>query len=394
MAAERILHEYRDQNIPEIHIYDAMPSLGRKFLMAGKSGLNLTHGEDFNTFKTRYGQAQDIFTPLLQDFGPEQVKRWAASHNIDCFTGTSGRVFPTDFKAAPLLRSWLRALRSKGVRIHTRYRWIGWNKDEGLDFETMEGITTIKADAYLLALGGASWPKLGSDGAWVKLLGDKGVDIAPLKPSNCGFQVAWSNFFKDKFAGIPIKTTKLKLGSQSLKGEFVISSYGVEGSAIYQLSAPIRDAIEQNGQAQLTLDLAPDVTTEALTKKLSARRGPQSISTHIKRTTGLPAVKIALLREFNDKHIFASPEKLATAIKALTIPLLAPSPIENAISSAGGIKWDQLDQNMMLKQFPSLFCAGEMIDWDAPTGGYLLTGCFTLGQAAGLGMAKWLKGFT
>jgi uncharacterized flavoprotein (TIGR03862 family) len=375
----------------DVHLFDAMPSLGRKFLMAGKSGMNLTHSEDLDIFLSRYGAAYEKLEHSVTDFGPDQIRQWADDLGVETFIGSSGRVFPTDFKAAPLLRSWLRLLRQGGLTIHVRHRWTGWTETGALMFDTPSGPFEFKPAACLFALGGISWPKLGSDGTWIPAFKRADINLAPFKASNCGFHVPWSDGFKEKFAGEPVKPVALKVQAQSVKGEFVITPFGVEGSAIYTQSAHLRDQLECDGQAILHLDLTPDRSIENLLNALNKPQGSKSISTHIKRTIGLSGVKAGLLRECFSKDIYSDMTRLATSIKDTPLKITAMRPIEEAISSAGGVTFDQLDENLMIKQTPGIFLAGEMLDWDAPTGGYLLTACFALGRQAGLGIANWIE---
>lgn len=373
------------------HLFDAMPSLGRKFLMAGKSGLNLTHSEDYDAFVTRFGEANARLRPALDNFTPDDIRRWAEGLDIETFTGSSGRIFPTDFKAAPLLRHWLKRLRANGLTTHVRHRWQGWTDDGALKFETREGEVTVKADATILALGGASWPQLGSDAAWTTWLEDRGVEIAPFRPANCGFDVAWSPVMKERFAGTPVKAVVLSASNATHRGEFVVTEGGIEGSGVYALSANLRDAIAREGKATLTLDLTPDRSLERLTDDLKRPRGKASFANFLRKVTGLSNVKAALLRECLPKETFDNMEVLAKGIKALPLRLTATRPIEEAISSAGGIRFEAVDENFMLRKLPGVFCAGEMLDWEAPTGGYLLTACFATGKAAGDGLANWLE---
>lgn len=385
MAAEVL-----SQSGVKVDLYDSMASLGRKFLMAGKSGLNLTHSESYSTFITRYGSRQTEMAAHLQHFKPDDLLAWVKELNIETFVGTSGRVFPTAMKASPLLRAWLQRLQTRGVTFHTRHRWIGW-QDSQLVFDSPAGIVKIKPDATILALGGASWPKLGSRGDWAPWLEKLGVEVKPFRPANCGFSVNWSQHFSEKFQGHPLKPVVLSFKNFKQQGEFVVTKTGVEGSLIYVASAMLRDAIESTGGATLTLDLAPDLSKEKLITALARGRGSRSISSHIQRTTGIKGVKLGLLYEFIPKPDFANIEKLADAIKALRIPLSAPNPIATAISSAGGIPFSELDDHLMLRKIPGVFCAGEMLDWEAPTGGYLLTACFATGRSAGLSALKWLR---
>ena len=380
MAAQRLA-----ENGYGVAVYDAMPTPGRKLLRAGIGGLNLTHSEPLPAFAARFGPACPLFSRLLAEFGPDAVRAWAADLGIPTFVGTSGRVFPADFKAAPLLRSWLRRLRAAGVTLHLRHRWQGWTDDGGLRFATPDGEIAVTARAAVLALGGGSWPQLGADGAWVGQMAARGIAVTPLQPANCGFDVAWSPFFRDRFAGTPVKAVALRFGDATIRGEFVISTYGIEGSAVYALSARLRDAIARDGQAVLRLDLKPDWPAERLTAALSAPRGSRSLSTHLEKTARLKGVAVALLRE-------CAPDAgaLSTTLKALPLTLTRPRPLAEAISSAGGVGLDQVDGDLMLTRLPGTFVAGEMLDWEAPTGGYLLTGCLATGHAAGLGAARYL----
>ena len=380
----------------QVDLYDAMASVGRKFLLAGKGGLNLTHSEVTENFLSRYGARRTQIAPLLASFGPDAVRAWARGLGIETFVGSSGRVFPTDLKAAPLLRAWLRRLRQAGVRFHMRHRWSGWDAQGALCFATPEGKRSVRSNAAVLALGGGSWPKLGSDASWVPLLAERGVQIAPLLPANCGFDVGWSEHFRKKFAGLPVKSVAVVVrndaGAESWHpGEFVITETGVEGGVIYAVSAPLRDEILAKGIATLRLDLAPDRDMPRLTHDLSRPRGKRTMATHLQRQAHLDGVKAGLLREVVSKEDFADPVRLAASIKALPLRLLAPRPLEEAISTAGGVPFNALDERLMIRTLPGLFCAGEMLDWEAPTGGYLLTACFATGQAAGAGAVDWLR---
>ncbi len=384
-----------------VDLFDAMPSVGRKFLLAGIGGLNLTHGEPFEAFVQRYAAAVPALRPRLEAFGADALRAWASALGIETFIGSSGRVFPTDLKAAPLLRAWLHRLRGQGVRFHMRHRWLGWTDgDEGppaLRFATPAGELKVGARAVVLALGGASWPHLGSDGAWMPLLSGRGVDVAPLLPSNCGFDVAWSDFFKERFAGAPLKAVAIEWeeadgGTLRQAGEFVVSSGGVEGSLVYAASAALRDRLAAAGTATFRLDLLPQRSAEWVAREVAHPRGPRSLSTHLKTRLNLSGVKAGLLWELLPKESQADPLLLAAAIKALPITVLAPRPIGEAISTAGGVRFDTLDDGSMLRQLPGVFCAGEMLDWEAPTGGYLLTACFATGHAAAQGAARWLAG--
>ncbi|TLX62292.1 aminoacetone oxidase family FAD-binding enzyme [Stutzerimonas nosocomialis] len=376
-----------------VDLYDAMPSVGRKFLLAGVGGMNITHSEAFEPFVARYRERATELRPLLQAFDPEALREWIHGLGIDTFVGTSGRVFPTDMKAAPLLRAWLKRLREAGVQLHTRHRWLGWTDTGALRLQTPAGEIERAADATLLALGGGSWARLGSDGAWVPLLEARGIAIAELQPANCGFEVdAWSDHLREKFAGAPLKTVSLALpGQPPRRGEFVLTATGIEGSLVYALSAGIRDAINRDGQAIVELDLLPDRSQAQIAAALAKPRGSQSMAKHLHRQLRLEGAKAALLRELTDAACFADPQALARAIKALPIRLVRPRPLDEAISSAGGVPFEALDANLMLRQLPGVFCAGEMLDWEAPTGGYLLTACFASGRASAEGILRWLK---
>lgn len=379
-----------------VDLYDAMPSVGRKFLLAGKGGMNLTHTEEGAGFLSRYGTRAVHIAPMLESFGPEALRAWVHELGIQTFVGSSGRVFPTDMKAAPLLRAWLKRLRDAGVIFHMRHRWLGWGDQQALRFATPEGESTVQADAVVLALGGGSWARLGSDGAWLPLLAQQGIDAAPLKPANCGFDIAWSEHFKERFAGQPLKSVVadcMNIDGNEIKrqGECVITSNGIEGGLIYALSAPLREQIVKNGSATLHLDLAPGKTFERVLAEVAAGRGSRSMSSHLQSKVGITGVKAGLLRECASKEDYADPKKLAHAIKALPLKLIATRPLDEAISSAGGVLFEALDEQLMAQNMPGVFCAGEMLDWEAQTGGYLLTACFASGRSAGLGAAAWLE---
>ncbi|MBM4123596.1 MAG: TIGR03862 family flavoprotein [Nitrospira sp.] len=387
----------------QIDLYDAMPSVGRKLLLAGKGGLNLTHSERPEPFLSRYGASRKQIAPLLASFGSEALRNWARGLGVETFVGTSGRIFPTDLKAAPLLRAWLRRLRQSGVVFHVRHRWCGWDEQGRLSFATPQGARSVQADAVVLALGGGSWPKLGSDGSWVPLLAGRGVRIAPLRPANCGFdvgderKVGWTEHFRAKFAGHPVKSVAVVVKDekgidQRLPGECVVTETGLEGGVIYARASALRDEILATGSAILRLDLAPDRDLSRLAVDLSRPRGSLTVARHLQRQAGIAGVKAGLLREVVPKQDFADPARLAAAIKALPLRLVAPRPLEEAISTAGGVAFEALDERLMVRAIPGLFCAGEMLDWEAPTGGYLLTACFATGRAAGAGAAAWLSG--
>lgn len=384
-----------------VHLFDAMPSVGRKFLLAGKGGMNLTHAEPLPAFVSRYGTQAERLRPLLDTFGPQAVRDWASGLGIDTFVGSSQRVFPTDMKAAPLLRAWLHRLRHPEgdglpVSFHMRHRWTGWNGD-ALTFDSPQGAAQVRARATLLALGGASWSRLGSDGAWVPRLQAEGIEVAPLLPSNCGFDVAggWSPFFLERFAGQAFKSVAIR-ATDSLghtfqrKGEFVATATGVEGSLIYAVSGLLRDEIARHGEATFELDLLPDRSAERVLADVAHPRGSRSLSSHLKSRLGLDGVRMAIVNERLDKATLHDPVRLAAALKAVPITLLATRPIDEAISSAGGVRWGGLDDGLMVKDRPGVFIAGEMLDWEAPTGGYLLTACLASGVAAAQGASRWL----
>lgn len=379
----------------KVDVYDAMPSVGRKFLMAGKGGMNISNAEPFAKFLARYGARRSYIETMLADFGPDALVAWLNELGINTFTGSSGRIFPTDMKAAPLLRAWLHRLRAAGVVFHVRHQWLGWTANSELRFTTASGEKTSAADATVMALGGGSWPQLGSTGAWVPLLHDKSVTINPLKPANCGFEVGWSEYFRSRFAGQPLKSVQVSLvaaGQQvSQKGEFVITQTGLEGGLIYSLSALLRDEIAAVGTVTIYIDLVPDNDVDTLLGKVSMPRGKQSLANHLRKRLKLSAVKIALLHEVLSSDDCADPMRLCTTIKALPIKLTGVRPIEEAISSAGGICFSAIDDKLMLSAMPGVFCAGEMLDWEAPTGGYLLTACFATGRMAGLGALAWCQ---
>ena len=397
MAAERLSRAGLT-----VHLFDAMPSVGRKFLLAGKGGMNLTHAEALPSFLPRYGDRAAQIKPLLDAFGPQAVRDWAEGLGITTFVGSSQRVFPTDMKAAPLLRAWLHRLRhpaSGGVPVsfHMRHRWTGWRGDT-LCFETPQGPLAVQARATLVALGGASWARLGSDGAWVPWLQERGIDIAPLQPSNCGFDVAggWSPLFAERFAGQPFKSVAVR-ATDSLgrafhrKGEFVATATGVEGSLIYAVSALLRDEIQRQGRATFELDLLPDRSPEQVLAQVAHPRGSRSLSSHLKSRLGLDGIRMAIVNELVDKATLHELARLAVALKAVPITVVAARPIDEAISSAGGLRWEELDEHLMVQARPGLFCAGEMLDWEAPTGGYLLTACLASGVVAGEGARRWLQ---
>ena len=407
MAAERL-----SECGIAVDLYDAMPSVGRKFLLAGKGGLNLTHAEAPAQFLGRFDQRSAHMAPLLEAFGANALRAWSLALGIDTFVGSSQRVFPVGMKAAPLLRACLHRLRGRGVRFHMRHRWLGWTDTDtkantsgesnnsvplapSLRFATPGGEVSATADVVVLALGGGSWARLGSDGAWVPVLGARGVEVAPLQPANCGFEVAWSAHFKTRFAGQPLKSVTARFIDahgvlHERAGEMIVSANGVEGNLIYAWSAMLREAIASNGSASIELDLAPGRSQERVNDEVAHPRGARSLSSHLQSRVGIYGIKAGLLRECLDVATYREPALLATAIKSLRLVLTAARPLDEAISSAGGVRFEGLDDALMVRALPGVFCAGEMLDWEAPTGGYLLTGCFASGRAAGEGAARWL----
>ena len=374
-----------------VDLFDAMPSVGRKFLLAGKGGLNITHSEPFSEFLKRYGNALTDLEPALAAFGPEAIRHWMHALGIESFIGSSGRVFPKEMKAAPLLRAWLHRLRQAGVRLHVRHRWLGWHDDGRLRFATPDGERIVHAQATILALGGGSWPQLGSDGAWQAWLADAGVELAPLQPANCGFEADWTPLFRNKFAGQPVKSiTAAPNGHALRRGEFLVSASGLEGSLIYAFSAPLRAAIARGGSATLWIDLLPDHSPERVLAEVSRPRGARSLSSHLQSRLGIKGIKSGLLHECLPAEQFRNPAALASAIKRLPLKLIAPRPLSEAISSAGGVRFAAVDPQLMLRQIPGVFCAGEMLDWEAPTGGYLLSACLATGRHAARGALVWL----
>jgi uncharacterized flavoprotein (TIGR03862 family) len=390
MAAEMLA-----QGGAGVTVFDAMPSAGRKFLMAGRGGLNLTHSEALPVFLARYGDAMPRLAAAIQAFPPDSLRQWSEALGQPTFVGSSGRVFPEALKASPLLRAWLRRLDSMGVQFRLRHRWTGWDGHGRLLFQTSDGQYAVDARATVLALGGASWPRLGSSGAWVEILAARGVAISRLRPANCGFTVAWSDIFRDRFEGRPLKGIALSFGPHTVRGEAVITRTGIEGGAIYALSAVLREAILAVGQATLHLALRPDLDLKGLVARLSAPRGKQSFSNWLRKAAHLSPVAIGLLREAaiasGAPLSSLSTENLAGLINAAPVKLTGVAPIARAISTAGGIAFDELDADFMIRRLPGVFAAGEMLDWEAPTGGYLLQASFATGAAAGRGALKWLN---
>ncbi|MGE8704116.1 MAG: TIGR03862 family flavoprotein [Achromobacter sp.] len=391
MAAEKL-----SEAGAQVDVFDAMPSVGRKFLMAGRGGLNLTHSEPAQPFLARFGDRAPFVQPWLQTMDGAGLRAWAHALGIQTFVGSSGRVFPQEMKAAPLLRAWLARLRGQGVRFHMRHRWLGWGDSkagvDALRFATPDGEVRHAADAVVLALGGGSWAKLGSDGAWVPDLQSHGVPVAPLRPANCGFDVAWSEHFRSRFAGQPVKSVSMACGGPARQGEFVVSETGIEGSLVYALSATLRDQIDADGSAVAMLDLAPDWPHEKVMAAVTHPRGARSMSSHLQSRLGLTGVKAGLLRECASAEDFKDPERLGQRIKALPLTLVRPRPIDEAISTAGGVAFAGLTAGLMLNAVPGVFCVGEMLDWEAPTGGYLLTACMASGASGAAGVIDFLKG--
>jgi uncharacterized flavoprotein (TIGR03862 family) len=387
--------EVMAQGGAQVIVYDAMPSAGRKFLMAGRGGLNLTHSEPLPAFLTRYDAAASHLAPAIEAFSPDALRAWSEALGQPTFVGSSGRVFPQAFKASPLLRAWLRRLDGLGVQFALRHRWIGWDDSGRLLFATPDGERVVDARATVLALGGASWPRLGSDGAWVETLAAKGAVVAPLRPANCGFTVAWSEIFKDRFEGQPLKSVALSFGSQTVRGEAVITRAGIEGGVVYALSSQLREAIIATDEATLLVALRPEIAAAELVARLQAPRGKQSLSTFLRKAAHLSPAAIGLLQEAaiasGASLASLSPASLAGLINAVPIRLNGVAPIARAISSAGGISFEELDAGFMIRRLPGVFAAGEMLDWEAPTGGYLLQVSFATGAAAGRGVLTWTK---
>lgn len=381
----------------EVDLYEGKGSVGRKFLIAGKGGLNLTHGEPRPAFDRRYREREAQVAGWLDEFDGDALREWARGLGVDTYVGTSGRVFPMDRKAAPLLRGWVRRLREDGVRFHVHHRWRGWSDDGALRFDTPDGERRVSASATVLALGGASWPQLGSDGDWAPWLVARGVDIAPLRPANCGFDIGWSAHFAERHAGAPLKPVvaywqDAQGGEQSLQGECVVTATGIEGSLIYALSAPLRDTIAAHGEARLVLDLAPGRDIGRLLSDLARPRGRRSVSEHLRRQTGLDGVKTALLYEALGREGLEDAQRVAHTVKRLPLTLTRPRPVAEAISTAGGVRLEALDDGLQLRAVPGVYCAGEMLDWEAPTGGYLLTACYASGLRAGRAAAARVVG--
>jgi hypothetical protein len=375
-----------------VTVYDRMPNVGRKFLMAGRGGLNLTHSEPLERFLARYGAARPRLAPAIEALPPSALRAWCEELGQPTFVGSSGRIFPKAMKASPLLRAWLARLASLGVAFALRHRWTGWSEDGALRFEAPHSaIVESRPAATILALGGASWPRLGSDGGWAGILRARGVEVVALRPANCGFAVGWSPHFRERFAGTPLKGIALTFAGRTVRGEAMITRGGIEGGAVYALSGAIRDALARGEAVLATIDLRPDLASADLARRLSAPRGRQTASNFLRKAAGLAPVAIGLLHEAA-RPLPTAPDALAALIKRLPLRPLPPSPIARAISTAGGIALDELDARLMLKRLPGVFAAGEMLDWEAPTGGYLLQACFATGRAAALGALRWIAG--
>jgi uncharacterized flavoprotein (TIGR03862 family) len=379
----------------EVTIYDGMPSIGRKFLLAGRGGLNLTHSEDLASFLARYGAAAPHLRAAIEGFPPSALRVWSEQLGQETFVGSSGRVFPKSLKTSPLLRAWLQRLDTQGVRLALRHRWTGWDENGDIVMNTPSGVVTVQADAVVLALGGASWPKLGSDGGWADILGKAGIAIAPLRPANCGFLVKWSDVFRDRFEGHPLKRIALTFGDITVRGEALITREGLEGGVVYALSGPLREAVAANEEALLTIALRPDMPAAGLQQRLAAPRGKQSFSNVLRKAVKLSPVAIGLLQEAavasGYKLSAMSAPAVAALINAVPLSLTSAAPLESAISTAGGVLFEETDEHFMLRKCPGVFIAGEMLDWEAPTGGYLLQACFSTGAAAGRGVLAWLE---
>ncbi len=385
MAAETLVA----QNV-KVDLYDAMPSVGRKFLMAGKSGLNITHSEEKELFLSRYGN-NELLKSIVSNFDAEAVTQWMSELGIETFTGTTGRVFPKMMKASLLLRAWLKRLGSSGVTLYTKHNWQGWDDKDQLVFKTPDGQFTTSADATILALGGASWKRLGSNGNWTNQLNSKGITTTPFEPSNSGFHINWSDRIKNDFEGAPIKSIRAGIGQDLIPGEFVITRNGVESGVIYPLAPKIKQQLKNYDTASLTIDLLPNTSEVQLLTKLQRPRGKQSLSNHLRKTTKLSGAKLALLYEGIDKSILQDMSKLAMRIKSLPLTISNAAPLDEAISTTGGVPWSELNEHLMLTNKAGTFCSGEMIDWDAPTGGYLITACLASGKAAARGVVDWME---
>jgi hypothetical protein len=387
MAAERLAAAGH-----AVTIHDAMPSPARKFLLAGRGGLNITHSEPPDAFLQRYREAAPRLRPFVERFPPEALRDWCAALGEETFVGSSGRVFPKSFKASPLLRAWLRRLERQGVALSAGHRWIGFGeRGRSLRFATPQGDVLVEAGAVVLALGGASWPRLGSTGAWTSILADAGIGAAPLRPTNCGFLIPWTDHVSPRHAGAPLKRIALGFRGETARGEAVVTADGLEGGVVYALSAPVRDTARRDGAATVSLDLRPDIAAEDLAARLAQGRRGDSLANRLRKQAGLSTAALAVARDCASGLGELAPGDLAGALKSLPLRVAGVTPIDRAISSAGGVRWDDLDEGLMLRKLPGVFCAGEMIDWEAPTGGYLLQACFATGAAAAAGADAWLR---
>lgn len=374
-----------------VTVYERKPSVGRKFLMAGRGGLNLTHSESIDRFVNRYGDKAMQLRGMIDDFSPADLRSWCEGLGQETFIGTSGRVFPKRFKASPLLSAWLSRLKERNVHFLVNHDWQGWENDS-LVFDTPDGTISVKPNAVLLALGGASWPRLGTDGSWANILAQSGIDVAPLQPANCGFRTQWSDIFKTKFAGQALKSVTLSFKGNTVASQIMVTETGIEGGGVYALSNVLREEILGKGTAVLNLDLKPGLSVADIEKRLNKPRGSDSFSNYLRKHLNLSAIAVNLLMEGSkdDKPTGMAPPALARLIKACPLTLIATSPIDRAISTAGGVRFDELDDNLMLLKKPGVFVAGEMLDWEAPTGGYLLQACFATGVRAARGIASRL----
>ncbi|MDG1273346.1 MAG: TIGR03862 family flavoprotein [Alphaproteobacteria bacterium] len=385
MAAETLL-----KRGVSVCLYETKPSIGRKFLMAGKSGLNITHAEDLDDFLDKYDEDRVKLEPYIREFPPLAVREWTELLGEETFEGTSRRIFPKTMKASPLLRKWLARLTNLGLKIHLKHKWSGLGPGSELCFSTPKGFLNIKHDAIILALGGASWPRLGSDANWLNIINKHAIKTFPFKPSNCGFNVDWSNTFKFRFSGVPVKSCKLSVGGNEAFGDFNITDYGIEGGVIYFHSRKIQNEIAKTGHAIIKIDLIPRKNTVDLLEQISKARGKNTLTNHLRKTAKLNGVKTGLLREFTQPEDLKVATHLVDAIKSIKIRITESQPIDRAISSSGGISFKELDEKLMITKIPGVFASGEMLNWDAPTGGYLLTACLALGKSAANGTLEWL----
>lgn len=386
MAAEVLL-----ENGVAVDIFEAKPTIGRKLLMAGKSGLNITHTENFELFLSRFSAPYNTLENSIKNFTPTMLQQWTSNLGIETFEGSSKRVFPREMKASPLLRKWHARLSRQFLKTHLNYKWLGWNDNGSLLFSCPSGIYEHTPIATILALGGMSWPRLGSDGNWLNLFKKNGITVREFFPTNCGFHFDWSNIFRERFSGSPIKSCRVTVDGKAILGDLVITDYGLEGTPIYAHSEPLQEQIRTNGYGKITIDLHPHINIESLIERLSSKKSKISLSSYLRKTAKLNAIKASLLREFLNEETFKEPNLLGREIKSLVLKTEKSQPIERAISSGGGVKFTEVDDVLMLKAYPGIFLAGEMLDWNAPTGGYLINGCLALGRQAGLGAIKWIR---